>query len=113
VDRQRLSTFLGEALARNLNGEEKRILNFVAENHKISVSQCLKLLPSLSKWHSAKKFLMKLVSKGLLSYVQDGKTRSNKSQFTLPEAFRDPKKRIIQSSKLLPNNHLEENSFGG
>ena len=74
---------------KNLNSEEKRILNFVAENHKISVSQCLKLTPSLSKWQSAKKLLMKLVSKGLLSYIQDGKTRSNKSHFTLPEAFRD------------------------
>jgi ATP-dependent DNA helicase RecG len=82
-----VSELLGEALARNLTPEEKRILNFVAENERINVSQCLKLVPGLPKWHSAKTLLMKLVDKGLLRYVESGKSRSNKSHFVLPKAF--------------------------
>jgi ATP-dependent DNA helicase RecG len=82
-----VSSLLGEALARNLSREEKRVLNFVAEHGKINVTQCHRLIPSLAKWHSAKRLLMKLVEKGLLKQVHSAVTRDNKAHFVLPEAF--------------------------
>ncbi|MDX6613229.1 MAG: ATP-dependent helicase RecG [Blastocatellia bacterium] len=81
---------LGDALAKNLKPEEKRVLNFVAEHGKINVIQCHRLLPSLAKWHSAKRLLMRLVEKGLLIHVSRGK-RDNKAHFVLPPAFKGAK----------------------
>jgi ATP-dependent DNA helicase RecG len=84
-----VSGLLGEALARNLSREEKRILNFVAEHGKINVTQCHRLIPSLPKWHSAKKLLTKLVAKGLLKSIHHPTVvRDNKAHYVLPEAFR-------------------------
>jgi ATP-dependent DNA helicase RecG len=84
-----VSSLLGEALARNLSREEKRVLNFVAEHGKINVTQCHRLIPSLPKWHSAKKLLTKLVGKGLLKQVHHATVvRDNKAHFVLPEAFK-------------------------
>ena len=83
-----VSGLLGEALSRNLSLEEKRVLNFVAEHGKINVTQCHRLIPSLAKWHSAKRLLMKLVEKGILKQVHSGVLRDNRSHFVLPEAFR-------------------------
>src|SRR5260370_7186208 len=83
-----VSGLLGEALSRNLSAEEKRVLNFVAEHGKINVTQCLRLVPSLPKWHSAKKMLTKLVEKGILIVVNGGgKARDNRQPFILPKAF--------------------------
>jgi ATP-dependent DNA helicase RecG len=83
-----VSSLLGEALARNLSREEKRVLNFVAEHGKINVSQCHRLIPSLAKWHSAKRLLTKLCEKGLLKQVHSSTVvRDNKAHFVLPEAF--------------------------
>jgi ATP-dependent DNA helicase RecG len=83
-----VSGLLGEALARNLSLEEKRVLNFVAEHGKINVTQCHRLIPSLPKWHSAKKLLVKLAEKGMLKPVHSGVLRDNRSHFVLPDAFR-------------------------
>ena len=84
-----VSSLLGEALARNLSKEEKRVLNFVAEHGRINVTQCHRLIPSLPKWHSAKKLLTKLAGKGLLKQVHHPTVvRDNKAHFVLPEAFR-------------------------
>jgi ATP-dependent DNA helicase RecG len=84
-----VSSLLGEALARNLSKEEKRVLNFVAEHGKINVTQCHRLIPSLPKWHSAKKLLMKLVTKGLLKQIHHPDVvRDNKAHFVLPDTYR-------------------------
>jgi ATP-dependent DNA helicase RecG len=84
-----VSSLLGGALARNLSREEKRVLNFVAEHGEINVTQCHRLIPSLPKWHSAKKLLMKLAGKGLLKQVHHpAVVRDNEAHFILPEAFR-------------------------
>jgi ATP-dependent DNA helicase RecG len=83
-----VSGLLGEALSRNLSKEEKRVLNFVAEHGRINVTQCHRLIPSLAKWHSAKRLLMKLVDKGLLKQMHSEVIRDNKAHFVLPEAFR-------------------------
>lgn len=86
-----VASLLGEALSRNLSSEEKRVLNFVAEHGKINVSQCLRLVPSLPKWHAAKKFLTKLEQKGLLNHIHSGVARDNRSHFVLPDAYRSAK----------------------
>ncbi len=88
-----VSKLLGEALSRNLSSEEKRVLNFVAEYGKINVTQCHRLIPSLAKWHSAKRLLIKLVEKGLLKQVHSSVIRDNKAHFVLPDAFRAEKKK--------------------
>ncbi len=89
-----VTSLLGEALSRNLSSEEKRVLNFVAEYGKINVTQCHRLIPSLAKWHSAKRLLVKLVDKGLLKQVHSAAViRDNKAHFVLPEAFRAERKR--------------------
>jgi ATP-dependent DNA helicase RecG len=86
-----VSGLLGEKLSRNLTSEEKRILNFVAEHGKINVVQCLRLIPSLPKWHAAKKMLMRLVDKEILNQVrvEGGKPRDNRQHFVLPKAFQE------------------------
>ena len=84
-----VSIRLGEALIKNLTAEEKRILNFVAENGTINVVQCHRLFPYLAKWHSAKKLLLKLVDKGLLKYIHSPTIkRDPRAHFVLPEAFK-------------------------
>lgn len=92
VDRD-VSSLLGEALSRNLNKEEKRILNYVAEHGKINVVQCHRLVPGLAKWHAAKKLLMKLVDKGLLKRVSAGSRLRSRAYFVLPPAFQQGEKR--------------------
>ena len=83
-----VTNVLGEALSRNLSTDEKRVLNWVAENGRINVSQCLNVLPNLPKWHSAQRFLSRLVEKGMLKYIPGEKPRSNKAHFILPEAYK-------------------------
>lgn len=79
-----VSHLVGE-LAKNLNAEEKRVLNFVAEHGKINVVQCHRLIPSLAKWHAAKKLLQKLVSKGLLKHVHSPTVeRDSRAHYVLP-----------------------------
>jgi ATP-dependent DNA helicase RecG len=88
-----VTTLLGDALAKNLSSEEKRILNFVAENGKINVVQCHRLIPSLPKWHSAKKVLQKLTTKGLLKHIHSPTVeRDSTAHYVLPDAFVPPKK---------------------
>jgi ATP-dependent DNA helicase RecG len=83
-----VSSVLGEALAKNLSSEEKRVLNFVAEHGKINVVQCHRIIPSLAKWHAAKKLLQQLVDKGLLARVHsDTVVRDARSHYVLPATF--------------------------
>jgi len=56
VDKDVASIF-GESAAGSLTSEEKRILNFIVEHGSINVSECLRLLPTLPKWHAAKRLL--------------------------------------------------------
>jgi ATP-dependent DNA helicase RecG len=79
---------LGEALAKNLTVEEKRVLNFIAEHGKINASQCHRLF-GLAKWHSGKRVLQKMTDKGLLKHVHSKTVlRDNKAHYVLPDAFK-------------------------
>lgn len=65
VDKDVASIF-GESAAGSLTSEEKRILNFIVEHGSINVSECLRLLPTLPKWHAAKRLLESMRIKGYL-----------------------------------------------
>ena len=65
---QDVSRIVGELLAADLNENEKRVLNWVAENHRIGVSDANKLL-GLS-WPAAQQLLMGLARKRILQYVR-------------------------------------------
>jgi ATP-dependent DNA helicase RecG len=77
---------LGEALIHDLNEEERRILNHVAEHSWINVSQCHRLVSSSAKWHSAKKILDGLVSRELLTRIQK-RDRDPKSRYVLADSL--------------------------
>jgi ATP-dependent DNA helicase RecG len=79
---------LGEALAKNLSIDEKRVLNFIAEHGKINASQCHRLL-GLAKWHSGKRVLQRMTEKGLLRHIHSKTVlRDNKAHYVLPDALK-------------------------
>ncbi len=67
VDKDAAAIF-GESIFRSFTFEEKRILNFVAEHGSINVSECLRLVPTLPKWHAAKRLLESMRVKGYLHH---------------------------------------------
>ncbi|HZL36858.1 MAG TPA: ATP-binding protein [Tepidisphaeraceae bacterium] len=69
---------LGAQIAHTLSSEEKRVINFCAENHKINVSDAQRL--TAKDWGGAKKILMGLVKKNILEHVH------SKSVLTDPKA---------------------------
>ena len=82
------SKVLGNAIAKNLTGDEKRIVNFIAENGTINVTQCHRLIATTKKWHAAKRVLQKMVDRGLLRHVHSETVkRDSKAYYTLPEAL--------------------------
>jgi ATP-dependent DNA helicase RecG len=88
-----VANVLGDALAANLNPNERRVLNFVAEHGRINVVQCHELIPALPKWHAAKRLLLKMTDRGLLKHVHSKNVlRDNRAHFTLPDAFKGLKK---------------------
>jgi ATP-dependent DNA helicase RecG len=63
------SKVIGEELSRDLTDEERRVVNYAAEQGKINVSDCQRILPSIRTWHAAKKILQSLENKGILVYI--------------------------------------------
>lgn len=59
---------LGEALSLSLSIDERKIVNFVIENGTINVSEALRIM-STNIWHTAKKALKRLESRGILDFV--------------------------------------------
>ena len=96
-----VTTILGDALAKNLSSDEKRVLNFVAEHGKINVTQCHRLVPRLAKWHSAKRLLQKLEEKGLLKHVHSATVkRDSFAHYVLPAAFVTPNESALKREML-------------
>ena len=77
-----LSQVLSEELLRSLNQRERMVLNFVAENTEINVSQCQRQL-EMPRWHTAKRFLMGMVKKELLKYHKTSEVERSRTFFTL------------------------------
>ena len=59
------TAIVGAAIFNTMNQDERRVINFIAENGDISVSQAQRLT-GLKTWHSAKKLLVKLKERGIL-----------------------------------------------
>jgi ATP-dependent DNA helicase RecG len=58
---------LGEALSFSLDGDEKKIVNYVIEHGRINVSDALRIL-STTYWHTAKAKLKRLVDRNILDF---------------------------------------------
>lgn len=79
---------LGEALAKSLNDAERRIVNFVAENRTINVTQTSNLIGR--RWQACKKILTSLVERGMLDHVHSAKIERDSAQYyTLKKKFSD------------------------
>jgi ATP-dependent DNA helicase RecG len=61
--------FLPEEIAKTLNEDEIRLVNFVGEHKRINVSECQRLLPHIKTWHTAKKLLLRLTEKGIFYHI--------------------------------------------
>jgi ATP-dependent DNA helicase RecG len=72
---------LGEIVAFSLDGDEKKIVNYLIEHHRINVSDALRIL-STTYWHTAKAKLVRLEKRGVLQYVTT-KTRDPNAHFVL------------------------------
>jgi ATP-dependent DNA helicase RecG len=79
---------LGESLAKSLDEQERRIVNFVAENRTINVTQTGKLIGR--RWQACKKILGHLVDRGILDHVHSQKVERDAFQYyTLKKKFSD------------------------
>jgi len=79
---------LGEALSKDLDEHERRIVNFIAENRTINVTQAGNLINK--RWQRCKTILTRLVDKGILDYFTDPKIERDSSQYyTLKKKFSD------------------------
>jgi len=60
------TNILGESLAKKLSSDERRVVNFIVEHGRINVKDCLRLTPTLPKWHAAKQLLESMRISGYL-----------------------------------------------
>ena len=79
-----LNRIVSESLFASLSERERMVLNFVAVNRYINVSQCQRQL-EMARWHTAKRFLMTMVKKKLLDYHKSSNIERGRSFFTLPK----------------------------
>lgn len=61
------SRIIGEEASRCLTENERRVVNYAAEQGQINVSDCFRILPNVKTWHAAKNVLMGLVAKGIFT----------------------------------------------
>lgn len=72
---------LGEAISFSLDSEERKIVNYLAENKRINVSQALRIL-STTDWHTAKGRLDRLTRRNIIDFVTT-KTRDPNAHYIL------------------------------
>ncbi len=72
---------LGEAISFSLDGDEKKIVNYVIENGAINVSDALRIISS-TYWHTAKAKLKRLVDRNVLDF-HSTKVRDPNAHYTL------------------------------
>jgi len=65
---QDVTQILGELEADRLDPDQKRMINYVAEYKKITISQAQRLMNGRT-WHYAKKLLMDLKDRGVLEHI--------------------------------------------
>jgi hypothetical protein len=55
-----------------LSPAERRVVNYAAEHEgRINVSDCFRIVPNVKTWHAAKNILIRLVKKGVFTYVNN------------------------------------------
>ncbi len=74
---------LGESIASTLSTEERMVVNYLAVNGTINVSQCLRHVPTCLRWHNAKDLLMRMHARGVLQHHTTGVPRGPQC-WTLP-----------------------------
>lgn len=72
---------LGEVISFSLDAEERKIVNYLAENKRINVSQALRIL-STTDWHTAKGRLDRLTKRNILDFVTT-KTRDPNAHYVI------------------------------
>lgn len=73
---------LGEAMAFGLTPEERKIINYVMKHGKINVSGALRIMKT-TRWHTAKRVLDGLVTRGALDRHGSGQPRNSHSYYSL------------------------------
>jgi ATP-dependent DNA helicase RecG len=90
------SKVIGEEESKLLTPEERRVVNFAAEQGSLNVSDCQRILPTVKTWHTAKAILKRLVAKGILTEHRNPNIQKDpKAHFKLtdtPIRSRAPKK---------------------
>jgi ATP-dependent DNA helicase RecG len=81
-----LTRLVGESLAQSLTSDEKRVLNYLAENQRMNVSDALRVT-NARKWHSARRIMDKLLEKKLV-VERKSRPRDPNAFFELSEALR-------------------------
>ena len=77
-----LSGVVSDSLAASLSDEEKRVLNYLAENGQMNVSDAFRIT-SVKTWHSARKIMDRLIEKGVIKEIREDKVRDPKAHFVL------------------------------
>ena len=78
-----VGSIVGAHLIHQLNEDQKRYLNFIAEHGSINISDAARLSGG-KNWHSAKKLLMTLVGMGIVEHVhRDDIVRDSHAHFVL------------------------------
>lgn len=85
VDRD-LDGLIGEQLAKALTQGEKRVLNYLAENGRMTVSDTFRVT-TVKTWHTARRIMDGLLKKGLIREVREEKIRDPKAHFVLAKAW--------------------------
>jgi ATP-dependent DNA helicase RecG len=84
-----ITKVLGEAVAKELTQNERRILNFIVEHGRINVSECLGLIPTLPKWHAAKRLLERMKVKGYLLHIHSANVlRDSRAHYLLAPSLK-------------------------
>jgi ATP-dependent DNA helicase RecG len=79
---------LGEKLSNSLSDTERRLVNFVAENRTINVTQAVGL--TAMRWHRCKTILTALVQRDILDHIHDPVIERDRSQYyVLKKKFSD------------------------
>ncbi len=95
---QDVTKVVSEAIAADLSEDEKRILNWAAENGKITISDANKLLDT--SWQSARRLLIGLARKRIFQYIRFREYAKDN---------RDPKAHFrLRSNDALPDGAFEQ-----
>lgn len=72
---------IGEAIFKTLTNDERQVINYLAENETINVSDAQRLLGK--SWPYTKKLLAKLTDRGILIHVHNKRERDQRAFFAL------------------------------